>query len=40
MKRPGEQYSVYKNHPEDAQDKDKPKDDSKPSEKPNPPQTR
>jgi hypothetical protein len=42
MKRPGEQYSVYKNHPEDAQDQDKekPKDDSKPSEKPNPPQTR
>jgi hypothetical protein len=39
MKRPGEQYSVYKNHPDDAQnqDKDKPKDESKPSDKPAPP---
>jgi hypothetical protein len=36
MKRPGEQYSIYKEHPNDAQnqDKDKPKDDSKPSDKP------
>jgi hypothetical protein len=38
MKRPGEQYSIYKPHPEDAQnqdkDKDQPKDDSKPSDKP------
>jgi hypothetical protein len=38
MKRPGEQYSIYKEHPDDAQnqdkDKDKPKDDSKPSDKP------
>ena len=39
MKRPGEQYSVYKNHPDDAQnqDKEKPKDESKPSDKPAPP---
>src|SRR5579862_4573935 len=39
MKRPGEQYSVYKEHPDDAQnqDKDKPKDESKPSDKPAPP---
>jgi hypothetical protein len=39
MKRPGEQYSVYKNHPDDTQDqdKDKPKDESKPSDKPAPP---
>ena len=39
MKRPGEQYSVYKDHPDDAQnqDKDKPKDESKPSDKPAPP---
>jgi hypothetical protein len=36
MKRPGEQYSIYKEHPNDAQnqDKDKPEDDSKPSDKP------
>jgi hypothetical protein len=38
MKRPGEQYSIYKEHPDDAQnqdkDKDKPKDDGKPSDKP------
>ena len=42
MKRPGEQYSVYKSHPDDTQDqdKDKPKDEGKPSDKPNPPQTR
>lgn len=37
MKRPGEQYSIYKPHPEDAQnnpgaDKDKPKDDGKPQQ--------
>ncbi len=38
MKRPGEQYSIYKEHPGDAQNQDKPKDDSKPSDKPaNPP---
>jgi hypothetical protein len=39
MKRPGEQYSIYKEHPDDAknQDKDKPKDESKPSDKPAPP---
>ena len=32
MKRPGEQYSIYKPHPESDQDKDKdkPKDDTKP----------
>jgi hypothetical protein len=36
MKRPGEQYSIYKEHPDDAQnqDKDKPKEESKPSDKP------
>ena len=42
MKRPGEQYSIYKPHPENSQNqdrtqdqnKDKPKDDSKPSDKP------
>ncbi len=41
MKRPGEQYSVYKEHPDDAQnqEKDKPKDESKPSDKPAPPPT-
>jgi hypothetical protein len=39
MKRPGEQYSIYKEHPDDAQnqEKDKPKDESKPSDKPAPP---
>ncbi len=41
MKRPGEQYSIYKPHPDSAQnqdnpqDKDKPKDEGKPAEKPN-----
>jgi hypothetical protein len=30
MKRPGEQYSVYKPHPEDQEKQDKPKDDAKP----------
>lgn len=38
MKRPGEQYSIYKDHPEDSknedQDKDKPKDEGKPTDKP------
>jgi len=39
MKRPGEQYSVYKDHPDDAhnQEKEKPKDEGKPSDKPAPP---
>ena len=37
MKRPGEQYSVYKDHPDDAKNQDKPKDESKPSDKPAPP---
>jgi len=37
MKRPGEQYSIYKPHPEDNQNEDKPKDDSKPEDKPAPP---
>ncbi|HEY3627300.1 MAG TPA: carboxypeptidase-like regulatory domain-containing protein [Terracidiphilus sp.] len=37
MKRPGEQYSVYKPHPENRPNEDKPKDDSKPEEKPAPP---
>jgi hypothetical protein len=45
MKRPGEQYSIYKSHPDDSQDpdkdkekdkdKDKPKEETKPSDKPN-----
>ncbi|HEY2861359.1 MAG TPA: carboxypeptidase-like regulatory domain-containing protein [Terracidiphilus sp.] len=35
MKRPGEQYSIYKDHPENKQDQDKPKDDKKPEDKPN-----
>lgn len=30
MKRPGEQYSLYKPHPENSQNEDKPKDESKP----------
>ena len=38
MKRPGEQYSIYKQHPSDTQDKDKPQDNSKPSDKPAQPQ--
>ena len=38
MKRPGEQYSVYKSHPEDGQNQDKPKDESKPEQKPDNPQ--
>jgi len=42
MRRPGEQYSIYKPHPESqSQDKDKdndkPKDDTKPADKPQPP---
>ena len=32
MKRPGEQYSIYKPHPENSQNPDKPKDDSKPQQ--------
>jgi hypothetical protein len=35
MKRPGEQYSIYKDHPENKQDQDKHKDDKKPEDKPN-----
>ena len=44
MKRPGEQYSIYKNHDrasdagKSKDDKDKPAD-SKPADKPTPPQT-
>ncbi len=38
MKRPGEQYSIYKPHPDDSGSQDKPKDDAKPSDKPAPPQ--
>ena len=37
MKRPGEQYSIYKEHPDDAQNQDKDKGkskDDKPSDKP------
>lgn len=38
MKRPGEQYSIYKDHPDQDQnqDGDKPKDDAKPDDKPAP----
>jgi len=32
MKRPGEQYSIYKEHPEDGQKPDQPKDESKPQQ--------
>jgi hypothetical protein len=45
MKRPGEQYSIYKNHDQAGDagksqgDKDKPAGDTKPADKPNPPQT-
>jgi 5-hydroxyisourate hydrolase-like protein (transthyretin family) len=39
MKRPGEQYSIYKPHPDDAQNQDKPQDGSKPANKPAPPQS-
>jgi hypothetical protein len=39
MKRPGEQYSIYKPHPDENQNQDKPKDDSKPADKPAPPQS-
>jgi hypothetical protein len=43
MKRPGEQYSIYKDHPDDSkndnQDKDKPKEGDKPSDKPTQPQS-
>jgi hypothetical protein len=39
MKRPGEQYSIYKPHPENNQkpdqNQDKPKEETKPSDKPN-----
>ena len=39
MKRPGEQYSIYKSHPEDKQNEgkpegDKPKEEAKPQDKP------
>jgi len=34
MKRPGEQYSIYKAHPDDKQNQDKPKEETKPNEKP------
>jgi hypothetical protein len=34
MKRPGEQYSIYKDHPENKQDGDKPKEETKPENKP------
>ena len=38
MKRPGEQYSIYKPHPGSDQEKNKDKpDDTKPSDKPDPP---
>ena len=38
MKRPGEQYSIYKAHPENQdKNKDKPKEDTKPADKPDPP---
>jgi len=36
MKRPGEQYSIYKPHPENGEG-DKPKEETKPSDTPNPP---
>ena len=39
MRRPGEQYSIYKSHPEcqdQNKDKDKPKEDTKPADKPDP----
>lgn len=32
MKRPGEQYSVYKPHPENGDNGDKPKEDTKPQQ--------
>ena len=32
MKRPGEQYSIYKSHPDGQENQDKPKDDSKPQQ--------
>lgn len=35
MKRPGEQYSIYKAHPENNQNQDKPKQETKPNDKPN-----
>jgi hypothetical protein len=34
MKRPGEQYSIYKSHPDDQQDPDKDKDKDKEKDKP------
>ena len=37
MKRPGEQYSIYKDHPENK-DQDKPQDQDKPKEDPKPQQ--
>ena len=36
MKRPGEQYSIYKPHPENSQNPDKPKQETKPNDKPQP----
>ena len=35
MKRPGEQYSIYKPHPGNNQNQDKPKEETKPNDKPN-----
>ena len=32
MKRPGEQYSIYKQHPENEQKPDQPKEDAKPQQ--------
>jgi hypothetical protein len=32
MKRPGEQYSIYKPHPENSQNPDKPKEETKPKQ--------
>ena len=32
MQRPGEQYSIYKPHPENQQKPDQPKDDAKPQQ--------
>ena len=37
MKRPGEQYSIYKDHPENK-DQDKSQDQDKPEEDPKPQQ--
>ena len=38
MKRPGEQYSIYKPHAENKPDQDKPQDQEKPKEDPKPQQ--